>query len=122
MVQIPETGRVVRGIRRTNERAALSTVGALSFVVAPVTVSMSPAPLADRTMALSMPGDCTPAPAGQAEPPVVGLRSVSSANSAMGMVGSTSVFQSTRQNVASEVAPTATRKMSAPFRDAAPAG
>ena len=44
-----------------------------------------------------MPGELTPAEAGHAAAPVAALSSVSSAHSAIGMLGSASVTQSTRQ-------------------------
>ena len=54
------------------------------------------------TSAMSVPGEWTPAPAGQLPLlPVALLWSVSSANSAIGTVGSASVFQSTRHQLAS---------------------
>ena len=66
-----------------------------------------------------MPGEDTPAPAGQADAPVAAFPSVSKVHSAIGTVGSVRVFQSMRQYDVVLVRPTAARKMSAPLLCAA---
>ncbi|VBA40307.1 hypothetical protein LAUMK13_02992 [Mycobacterium innocens] len=68
-----------------------------------------------------MPAERTPAPAGHSAD-AARPRSVSKVNSAIGTVASTSVFQSTRQQVWVSVRPIATRKMSAPLPAAGPSG
>src|SRR5439155_14608084 len=108
--------------RSTNERAVESTRTAPSARRAPVATSISHAPFDDMRIAVSIPGEATPAPAGHALPPVAAESSVSRANSAMGTLGLASVFQSTRHQLASGVSPTAVRKMSAPFISASPVG
>ena len=70
--------------------------------------------------ASSSPGQRPPAPAGHSLTPVP--RSVSIVKSAMGIEGSSSVFQSTRHHVCVSVKPIAARKMSAPLRAAGPVG
>ena len=70
---------------------------ATTSVRRPVSGLTSHAPRLETTSAWSMPGEVTPAAAGHAGEPVAGLLSVSSAHSAMGMLGSASVTQSTRQ-------------------------
>ena len=84
-----------------NDFEARSTVSAppraVTSVRAPVTGSTSQAPRLETTSAWSIPGELTPAAAGHAEAPVAGLSSVSNVHSAIGIVGSARVTQSTRQ-------------------------
>ena len=68
-----------------------------TFVRIPVAGLISQAPRLETTSASSMPGELTPASAGQAATPVAGLLSVSNVHSAIGTFGSASVAQSTRQ-------------------------
>jgi hypothetical protein len=69
-----------------------------------------------------MPGELTPAPAGQAADPVAALLSVSNVHSAMGTLTLASVTQSIRQYVYAPLTPTPARKMSAPLLSARPDG
>ncbi len=62
-----------------------------------------------------MPAERIPAFAGQSRPPVAVFASTSIAKAATGTETSTSVFQSTRHQVAVGSAPTAIRNRSAPF-------
>ncbi len=84
-----------------NDFALRSTVrlppSASTLVRTPVIGLTSQAPRLETTSAWSMPGEVTPAAAGHAGVPVAALSSVSSAHSAIGMLGSASVTQSTRQ-------------------------
>jgi hypothetical protein len=99
--QVPLTGSRLRGTATMNDLTVRSTVRlppwARMSVRNPVTGLISQAPRLETTSAWSMPGERTPACAGQAAAPVAGLSSVSSVHSAMGMLGSASVTQSTRQ-------------------------
>jgi hypothetical protein len=88
-------------MRTTKLLAAASMVlvppRSVTFVRVPVAASTSHAPAADTTIERSIPGEVRPAPAGQAEDPVAASSSRSSAHSAIGTAGSSSVCQSTRQ-------------------------
>ncbi len=81
----------------------------------PVARSTSQAPRLDTTSPVSIPGELTPAFAGQAAAPVEVSASRSKVHTAMGTSGSASVVQSTRQYDARPSRPTAVRKMSAPL-------
>src|SRR3954470_11698670 len=122
--QVPLTGSALRGTRTTKERDAMSTeVRKLARILPlPLPVSRSCAPRELTTRARSMPGEDTLAWAGHADRPVLALPSISKVQAAIGTLGSTRVFQSTRQIVASSTRPAAARKMSAPLSRAAPAG